>query len=81
MTDHGTESSLANRLNTEMTVPREQRYLLQSDTKWQKGSLENNYEEIRYICPSETNPQSLILNSKDVTNSVTSHINPFPQKD
>lgn len=38
----------------------------------QKGSLENNHKEIRYICPKEND---LGLNSQEKANLIVSHIN------
>ena len=38
----------------------------------QKGSLENNHKEIRYICPKEN---ELGLNSQEKANLIVSHIN------
>ena len=46
----------------------------------QKGSLENNHEEIRYICPKETDLHRLGLNSQEDANLITSHINSFPKE-
>ena len=41
----------------------------------QKGSLENNHKEIRYICPKGTNLQALGLDSQEKANLIVSHIN------
>lgn len=41
----------------------------------QKGSLENNHEELRYILPKEKDLYSLGLTSQDALNLVISHIN------
>lgn len=46
----------------------------------QKGSLENNHEEIRYICPKCTNLYSLGLDCQAKANRITSHINSFPKE-
>ena len=43
----------------------------------QKGSLENNHEELRYILPKEKDLYDLGLNSQDDMNLVTSHVNSF----
>ena len=37
----------------------------------QKGSLENNHKEIRYICPKENDLKDLELNSQEKANSLT----------
>ena len=41
----------------------------------QKGSLENNHKEIRYICPKENDLKDLGLNSQEKANLIVSHIN------
>ena len=41
----------------------------------QKGSLENNHKEIRYICPKENDLKDLELNSQEKANLIVSHIN------
>ena len=41
----------------------------------QKGSLENNHTEIRYICPKENDLKDLELNSQEKANLIVSHIN------
>ena len=46
----------------------------------QKGSLENNHEEIRYICPKQSNLYDLGLNSQDKANLMISHINSAPKR-
>jgi IS30 family transposase len=45
----------------------------------QKGSLENNHIELRYILPKETDLYELGLRSQEVLNIVVSHINSFPK--
>ena len=46
----------------------------------QKGSLENNHKEIRYICPKETNLKVLGLDSQEKANLMVSHINSQPKE-
>lgn len=41
----------------------------------QKGSLENNHKEIRYIYPKENDLKDLGLNSQEKANLIVSHIN------
>ena len=41
----------------------------------QKGSLENNHKEIRYICPKETNLKKIGINFSRKVNLMVSHIN------
>lgn len=44
----------------------------------QKGSLENNHELLRYICPKEVDLFKLGLTNQDKMNLVISHINSMP---
>lgn len=46
----------------------------------QKGSLENKHEELRYICPKETDLYILGLTDQNQMNLVTSNINSSPRK-
>lgn len=46
----------------------------------QKGSLENNHIELRYILPKETDLRDLGLTSQQAMNSVLSHVNSFPKE-
>lgn len=41
----------------------------------QKGSLENNHELLRYVCPKKTDLRNLGLTSQDKLNLVLSHVN------
>ena len=40
-----------------------------------KGSLENNHERLRYICPKETDLRAIGLTGQDKLNLALSHIN------
>lgn len=46
----------------------------------QKGSLENNHEELRYILPKETDLKALGLDSQESLNLAISHINSTPKQ-
>ena len=46
----------------------------------QKGSLENNHIELRYILPKETDLRDLGLINQQAMNAVLSHINSFPKE-
>ena len=46
----------------------------------QKGSLENNHKEIRYICPKENDLKELGLDSQEKANLMVSHINSQPKE-
>ena len=47
---------------------------------YQKGSLENNHEELRYILPKECNLYNLGLTSQAQLNIALSHINSAPKE-
>ena len=44
----------------------------------QKGSLEENHEQLRYILPKETNLRAIGLVSQDALNLAVSHVNSAP---
>ena len=46
----------------------------------QKGSLENNHKEIRYICPKEADLKDLGFDSQEKANLMASHINSQPKE-
>lgn len=46
----------------------------------QKGSLENNHKELRYILPKETNLRNLGLVNQEALNIVLSHVNSSPKE-
>ena len=46
----------------------------------QKGSLENNHIELRYVLPKEYDLQSLGLTGQKALNLVLSHVNSFPKE-
>ena len=46
----------------------------------QKGSLENNHKEIRYICPKEAGLKDLGFDSQEKANLMVSHINSQPKE-
>lgn len=46
----------------------------------EKGSLENNHEELRYIFPKKENLKDLGLTSQENLNLAISHINSYPKK-
>lgn len=47
---------------------------------YQKGSLENKHEELRYVCPKEVDLYKLGLTSQEKMDLVTSHVNSSPRK-
>lgn len=46
----------------------------------QKGSLENNHKEIRYICPKKADLKEIGLTDQTKANLMTSHINSAPKE-
>ena len=46
----------------------------------QKGSLENNHIELRYICPKEYDLKALGLTGQEALNLALSHVNSFPKE-
>ena len=47
---------------------------------WQKGSLENNHEAIRYFVPKQSDMRKLGLINQDKTNLMIQHINSSPKE-
>lgn len=47
---------------------------------WQKGSLENNHEEIRYALPKGEDLRALGLESQSDLNLVISHVDSYPKQ-
>lgn len=81
LTDRGSEFVMAEEIEKREDGTRRTRIFycdpMQSS---QKGSLENNHEEIRYICPKETDLYGLGFCDQNAANLVTSHINSFPKE-
>ena len=81
LTDRGTEFTLADEIeHRDDGTMRTRIFYCDPMQSAQKGSLENNHEEIRYICPKETDLHKLGLNGQDDANLITSHINSFPKE-
>lgn len=81
LTDRGAEFTLADEIERRDDGTRRTRiFYCDPMQSAQKGSLENNHEEIRYICPKETDLHKLGLNSQEDANLITSHINSFPKE-
>ena len=80
LTDRGSEFVLADKIELrEDGLRRTRIYYCDPMCSNQKGSLENNHEEIRYICPKEVDLYGLGLISQDKANLIASHINSFPK--
>ena len=75
-TDRGSEFCDAERFEKEENESRRTRiFYCDPMASGQKGSLENNHKEIRYICPKENDLKDLGLNSQEKANLIVSHIN------
>lgn len=76
LTDRGTEFSDADGLEIRDDSTRRCRvFYCDPMQSGQKGSLENNHELLRYICPKETDLRAVGLTGQDKLNLVLSHIN------
>jgi len=76
LTDRGTEFSNAVGLEERHDKTRRCRvFYCDPMQSAQKGSLENNHELLRYICPKETDLRALGLTCQDKLNLALSHIN------
>ena len=81
LTDRGSEFVLADQIEIRNDGSRRTRiYYCDPMCSQQKGTLENNHLEIRYICPKKTNLYHLGLCSQDDANIISSHINSFPKE-
>lgn len=75
-TDRGSEFCDAEEFEKEENESRRTRiFYCDPMASSQKGSLENNHKEIRYICPKENDLKDLGLNSQEKANLIVSHIN------
>ena len=75
LTDRGTEFSHPEEIEkTSDGLERCKVFYCDPMASHQKGSLENNHELIRYICPKEKDLYSLGLTSQEACNEVTSNI-------
>lgn len=80
-TDRGSEFVYADSI--EMRPDGSRRFFLfycDPMASYQKGSLENNHEEIRYVLPKECSFLKTGLTSQEAMNKVTSSINSFPKQ-
>ena len=79
LTDRGSEFTMSNEIETREDGSRRTRvFYCDPMQSGQKGSLENNHKEVRYICPKQTDLYALGLNNQDKANLISSHINSFP---
>lgn len=81
LTDRGAEFVDAEGIEKEINGSRRTRvFYCDPMASGQKGSLENNHKEIRYICPKETDLRNLGLTDQSKANKMASHINSQPKK-
>lgn len=81
LTDRGSEFVDAEGIEKEENSSRRTRvFYCDPMASCQKGSLENNHKEIRYICPKEVDLRGLGLNSQKKANLMVSHINSQSKK-
>ena len=81
LTDRGSEFTAADKIETRADGTRRTRIFYCDPMRSnQKGSLENNHEEIRYICPKSADLRKLGFIDQKAANKITSHINSFPKE-
>ena len=79
LTDRGTEFSDADGIeNDEDGLRRTRLYYCDPMQSGQKGTLENNHIELRYVLPKGTDLTALGLINQDALNLVLSHVNSMP---
>ena len=79
LTDRGSEFSAAEEIETDGDGLRRTRlYYCDPMQSGQKGALENNHIELRYILPKETDFNALGLINQEAMNLVLSHVNSMP---
>lgn len=81
LTDRGSEFVCADEFEVRDDGTRRTRvYYCDPMQSGQKGSLENNHIELRYICPKEVDLYRLGLRTQNDLNLVLSHINSTPKE-
>lgn len=79
LTDRGSEFLSADAMESDAErMQRTRVYYCDPMLSGQKGSLENNHIELRYIFPKETDLNALGLTSQTALNLALSHINSLP---
>ncbi len=79
LTDRGSEFSAAQAMETAADGSRRARvFFCDPMQSGQKGTLENNHVELRYILPKQTDLRGLGLVDQDALNLVLSHVNSAP---
>lgn len=76
LTDRGSEFAFADAMETDPdNTVRTRVFYCDPQQAGQKGSLENNHIELRYILPKQTDLRALGLTSQAKLNLVLSHVN------
>lgn len=76
LTDRGPEFAYADKIEQGNDgIVRTRVFYCDPMASCQKGSLENNHELLRYVCPKQTDLRGLGLTSQDKLNLALSHIN------
>ena len=79
LTDRGSEFYAAKDMETGVdSTTRTRVFYCDPMQSGQKGSIENNHIQLRYILPKQTDLVSLGLNDQDALNLVLSHLNSAP---
>ncbi len=79
LTDRGSEFTAAEAIETRADGSRRTRvFYCDPMQSGQKGSLENNHELLRYICPKKTDLRALGLVDQDSLNLALIHVNSYP---
>ena len=79
LTDRGSEFYAAKDMETGVDgTTRTRVFYCDPMQSGQKGSIENNHIQLRYILPKQTGLVSLGLNDQDALNLVLSHLNSAP---
>ena len=79
LTDRGSEFYAAKDMETDVDgTTRTRVFYCDPMQSGQKGSIENNHIQLRYILPKQTDLVSLGLTDQDALNLVLSHLNSAP---
>lgn len=79
LTDRGPEFTAAEKIENDSDGTRRTRlFYCDPMQSCQKGTLENNHIELRYILPKQTDLNALGLINQDALNLVLSHVNSIP---
>lgn len=81
LTDRGGEFIMADEIEKcENGIKRFNLFYCNPMNSFEKGSLENNHIEVRYICPKGTDLEKLGLVDQNSANKISSNLNSFPKE-